>query len=414
MGLREGGRSMSESRERHRSRSMLVVVQVALALVLLISSGLMIRTFRALTRVNPGFVGPSELQTFHVDIPEMQVKDPEQVVRIEEEILHKIEALPGVSSVGLSISIPMDGSPVSDLVFAKDRTHSPGEVVPFRFIAPGFFQTLGTPLVVGRDLTWSDIYNKLPVAIVSEKFARAYWHEPSSALGKQIGTGGKDEWREVVGVVGDVRDHGVDKDAPSSVYWPVLAAHFWTKDIYVWRQVTFSIRSVRAGSASLMKDVQKAVWSVDSDLPLAEAHTLDYYCTRSMARTSFMLVMLCVTGGMALSLGIIGLYGVIAYSVSERTHEIGIRVALGAQAEDVLKMVVRGGFQLAALGVGIGIVAALVSTRYLASLLYGVKPTDPPTFVAVSQLLIAVALLASYIPARHAAKADPMVALRCE
>jgi ABC-type antimicrobial peptide transport system permease subunit len=175
-----------------------------------------------------------------------------------------------------------------------------------------------------------------------------------------------------------------------------------------------AIRSPRAGSEGLINEVRRAVWSVDSNLPLFEVHTLDYYYIRSMARTSFTLVMLGVAGGMALLLGVVGLYGVIAYSVSQRTHEIGILVALGAQAEDVLKMVVRGGLKLAALGVGIGIVAALGSTGSLASLLYGVKPTDPPTFVAVSLLLIAVALLASYIPARRAAKADPMVALRYE
>src|SRR5262249_11934721 len=163
----EGGRSMSESRERQRARSALVIAQVALALVLLISSGLMIRTFRALTRVDPGFVAPSEVQTFRVDIPETQVKEPERVVRIQEEILQKVEAIPipGVSSAGVSMSVPMDGNEWSDAVFAKDRTYAPGEVPlhRYRFVAPGYFKTLGTPLVAGRDLTWSDIYNKVPV-----------------------------------------------------------------------------------------------------------------------------------------------------------------------------------------------------------------------------------------------------------
>src|SRR3989441_1027733 len=271
-GLREGGRSMSESRERHRSRSVLVVVQVALALVLLISSGLMIRTFHALTKVNPGFVGPLEVQTFRVDIPDTEVKDPERVVRIQEEILHKIEAIPGVSSVGLSMSVPMDGNGWTDQVLAKDRTYSPGDVPlrRYRFVAPGFFKTLGTPLVAGRDFTWSDIYNKSPVAIVSEKLARGYWHDPSSALGKQIRANAKDDWREVVGVVGDVHDDGLDKEAPSSVYWPILAARFEGNDIDVRRFVTFSIRSPLAGSGAWMSEVRRAVWSVDPNLPLAD------------------------------------------------------------------------------------------------------------------------------------------------
>jgi predicted permease len=406
-GLREGGRSMSESRERHRSRSVLVVVQVALALVLLISSGLMIRTFRALTRVDPGFVAPSEIQTFRVDIPDAEVKEAERVVRTQEEILHKIEAVPGVSSVGISMSVPMDGNKWNDPVLVKDHTYAPDEIPlhRYRFVAPGYFKTMGTPLLVGRDITWGDIYNKVRVAIVSERLAHEYWHDPSSALGRQIRSSTKDDWREVVGVVGDVHDDGIDKEPPSSVYWPIAANINF---------VAFSVRSPRAGSESLMNEVQRAVWSVDPNLPLADIHTLDYYYTRSMARTSFTLVMLAAAGGMALLLGVVGLYGVIAYSVSQRRREIGIRVALGAQSEDVLKLVVGGGFRMTALGVGIGIFGALGSTRFLGSLLYGVKPTDAPTFVAVSLLLAGVALLACYIPARRATKVDPMVAIRYE
>jgi len=412
--LRESGRSMSESRHRHRARSALVVSQVALALVLLVSAGLMIRTFRALIHVDPGFVTPSEIQTFRVDIPDTQVKEPERVVRIEEEILHKIEAVPGVSSVSLSMSVPLDGTQTTGPVFEKGRPYSQGALPlhRFRFVAPGFFKTLGTPLVAGRDLTWSDIYNKVPLAIVSERTAREHWHDPASALGKQIRVGPKDDWREIVGVVGDVHDDGVDKEAPSLVYWPILTSKFEGDNIEVIRSAAFFMRASRAGSASLMEDVQKAVWSVDLELPIADMHTLEYYYSKSIARTSFTLAMLGVAGGMALLLGVVGLYGAIAYSVSTRTHEIGIRVALGAESEDVLKMVLRGGFKLAGFGVGIGIVAALVSTRYLANLLYGIKPTDPPTFATVALLLIGVALLASYIPARRAAKVDPMVALR--
>jgi predicted permease len=415
--LREGGRSLSESRERHRSRSLLVIVQVALALVLLVSSGLMIRTFRALTRVHPGFVAPSEIQTFRVYIPGTQVKDPERVVRMLEEISHRIEALPGVSSVRFSRSVPMDGRIWNDAIFAKDRADSSKLLArQFEFVSPGFFKTLGTPLVAGRDFTWSDIYGKAPVAIVSQKLAREYWRDASDALGKQIRASENDDWREVVGVAGDVHQDGVDKESPPSVYWPVLMDRFeGSPDTEVQeRNMAFAIRTPRAGSEGLMKEVRRVVWAVNPNLPLAEVHTLNDYYARSMARTSFTLVMLAVAGGMALLLGIVGLYGVIAYSVSQRRHEMGIRLALGAQTEQVLKMVVGGGFKLAALGVGLGIVAALGSTRYLAGLLYGVKPTDPLTFAAVSLLLIAVALLASYFPARQAAKVDPIAALRHE
>jgi len=389
-GLRQGGRSMSEGRERQRSRSVLVVVQVALAVILLISSGLMIRTFHALTTVDPGFAAPQQLQTFRVNIPDTDVKNPEQVVRMEEEILRKIEAVPGVSSVGLSMSVPMDGNGWEDTVFVQGRKYSPGElpIHRFRFVAPGFFSALGTPLVAGRDFTWADIYNKVRLAIISEKLARENWHDPLLALGKQIRANEKDDWREVVGVVKDVHDDGVDKEAPSSVYWPILAAHFTGTELDVRRYVTYSIRSPRAGSESLMSEVRRAVWSVDPNIPLADIHTLDYFYRASMDRTSFTLVMLAIAGGMALLLGIVGLYGVIAYSVSQRRREIGIRSALGAQQRELSGLFVRHAMLLTGVGVTFGIVAALALTRLMSSLLFGSEPTDPATFAVASISLL--------------------------
>jgi len=415
-GLREGGRSLSESRQRHRSRSFLVIAQVALALVLLISSGLMTRTFHALTGVDPGFVAPSQLQTFRVDIPDTHVKEPERVTRLQEEILHKLEAIPGVASVGLSMSIPLDGNEWGDPIFLKDRAYSPGEMQlhRFRFAAPGFFKTLGTPLLAGRDFTWNDIYNKLPVAIVSEKVAREYWRDPPAALGKEIRVATKDDWREIVGVVGDTRDDGMDKDAPKSVHWPLLVAHFEGNDVDVRRFVTYSIRSSRAGSASLLSEMRRAVWSVDPNLPLSDVRTMGELYRRSMARTSFTLVMLSLAGGMALLLGVVGLYGVIAYSVSQRRREIGIRLALGAQDREVTGMFVRYALLLTAVGVICGLAAAPVLTRLMSSLLFGVRSVDPATYAAVSLGLIATAALAAYLPARRAAGVNPAESLRAE
>ena len=206
-GLRGGGRTQSQSRERHRARSALVIVQVALALVLLVSSGLMARTFRALTRVNPGFMAPAEVETLRLSIPEADVKDPERVVRMQEGILRKIAALAGVSSVGLSTTIPMDDYRSFDPVFARDKTYTEGQLPPirrFKFVSPGFAGTLGIPLVAGHDFSWGDIYNRIPVALVSESMAREYWHDPANALGKQIRVANNDDWREITGVVGEV------------------------------------------------------------------------------------------------------------------------------------------------------------------------------------------------------------------
>jgi putative ABC transport system permease protein len=416
-GLREGGRSLSESRERHRARAVLVVVQVAMALILLVSSGLMIRTFRAMTRVDPGFVAPSKLQAFRIFIPESVVKDPVDVARMQEEMLHKLQAIPGVTSVGLSLSVPLDGNQWHDPVFARDHTYSPGQLPLhlFRFVAPGYFKTLGTPLIAGRDFTWEDIFGKLPVAMVSEKLAREYWHDPQAALGKQIRVSTKDDWREVVGVVGNVRDDGMDKEAPSSVYWPVLLANFeGNAGMQVRRSVAFCLRSPRAGSQSLMNEARQAIWSVDSNLPLADAHTLDYFYTRSMARTSFTLVMLALAGGMALLLGVVGLYGVIAYSVSQRRREIGIRMALGARHQELVGMFVRYALGLTGAGVAVGLAAALALTRLMSTLLFDVKPNDAATYVVVSLGLIATAALSSYLPARRAAAVNPVESLRAE
>jgi predicted permease len=415
--LREGGRSLSASREQHRARSVLVVVQMALALVLLICSGLMIRTFRALTNVNPGFTRAAELETFRISIPDTQVKEPEAVVRMQQAIADKIAAIPGVSSVGITTTIPMDGSNSSDPIFVEDRAYAEGELPPvrkFKYVSPGFAQTMGIPLVAGRDITWAETYQKLPEVVISENLAREYWKEPAKALGKRIRVRNNEEWREIVGVVGDVYDNGVDDKPPTSAYWPLFMSNFEGSDPNVRRTVAYAIRSKRAGSENFLNDVRQAVWSVNSSLPVFATHTEEYFYTQSMARTSFTLVMLGVAGGMALLLGVVGIYGVIAYSVSQRTREIGIRMALGAQQTNLTGMFVRHGLILAGIGVLCGIVAAIPLMRLMSSLLFQVKPVDPLTYLAVSAGLVLTAFLASYLPSRRAASVNPVEALRAE
>jgi predicted permease len=416
-GIREGGRALSQSREQHHARSVLVVVQVALALVLLISSGLMIRTFRALTKVNPGFLAPAQLQTFRLSIPSTQVPKEEQVVRMNQELLNKLAAIPGVSSVGFSTVIPMAGQSMIDPVSSSDRTYPEGEMPPLRhhkFISPEFRAVLGTPLVAGRDLTWDDTYKKLPVALVSENMARESWNSPAEALGKRIRIANTDDWREIVGVLGDVHDDGVNQAAPTAVYWPVMMDRFEGEANMVRRDITFALRSSRAGSESLLKEVRQAVWSVNPNLPLSDVNTLDYFYRRSMARTSFTLIMLAVAGSMALLLGVVGIYGVIAYSVSQRRREIGIRMALGAQQPTLTGMFVRHGLFLTGIGVVCGLAVAIVIMRLMSSLLFHVNPVDPVTYLAVSAGLVATAFLASYLPSRRAATVDPVEALRAE
>jgi len=416
-GLREGGRTLSESRERHRARSTLVVVQVALALVLLISSGLMIRTFRALTHVQPGFRDPAEVQTFWLSIPEAEVPAPEQVVRMQEEIARKIEAIPGVSSVGLASGVPMDGDDSFNPIYAEGRTYADDKLAPlrrFRYVSPGYFSTLGVPLVAGRDLTWADIYGMRPTVLVSENMARDYWGSAANALGKRIRTGPKDDWFEIVGVVGDVRDDGVNQDAPTSVHWPILMKHFFDQSPMLHRDLAFAVRSPRVGSESFARELRQAVWSVNPNLPLANIRTLEHFYEKSMARTSFTLVMLVVAGAMALMLGIVGLYGVIAYSVSQRTREIGIRTALGAQQQQLTAMFVRHGLLLTGVGVACGLGVAIGLMRLMSSFLFTVSAVDPITYAGAALALIATALLASYLPSRRAAAVDPVEALHAE
>jgi predicted permease len=416
-GLRGGGRTSSASRERHRARSTLVVVQVALALVLLVSSGLMIRTFQALRHVNPGFANPAELLTLRLSIPSAQVKEPEAVVRMHQAIMDRIAAVPGVTSVGLTSIVPMTDSGWHDPIFASDKTYEQTKIPAirlFKFISPGLLRTMGNTLIAGREFTWEDAYGKRPVALVSENLARELWKEPSAAIGKRIRENMNSSWREVVGVVSDERDDGVDKKAPAIAFWPILMDKFEGDEIQVRRTLTYMVRSTRAGSNGFVNEVSRAVWSVNPNLPLASVRTLEEVVGASMARTSFTLVMLAIAGAMALLLGVAGIYGVISYSVSQRTREIGIRMALGAQRGEVTRMFVGYGLRLAAIGIACGLIAAVTLGRVMASLLFETSPLDPATYAAVCLSLVAAAMLASYVPALRATAINPVTALRAE
>jgi len=410
-------RTASTSRDRQRGRNLLVVAQVAMALVLLISAVLMIRTFYAMRNVDPGFSDPKSLQVMSISIPETLVRDPQTVVRVQNSIQEKLAAIPGVSSAGFAVSVPMSGAePNWDGIFIEGKIY---EVEPplrlFNYVSPGYFHTAGTRFVAGHDFAWSDIYSLRPVGILSESLARELWGSPSAAIGKRFREFPSMPWHEVVGVVQDVRENGVNQSSPATVYWPSIM-----RDLYgpgpldVRRTAYFVLRTSRAGTQTLINEMQQAVWSVNANLPVASISTMQDIYSESMARTSFTLVMLAIAGTMALALGILGIYGVISYAVSQRTREIGIRMALGANKSELLWMFVRSALVLTGVGtaVGLGVAAALM--RLMRTLLFGISPLDPVTFTVVPVVLVAAAAVASYLPARRTAAVDPVEALRSE
>ncbi len=414
--LRAGGRTSSDGRERNRARNTLVVVQVALAVVLLVGSGLMIRTFLVLRGVQLGFADQDHVQLVRVFIPPEEVPDRERVVRMQTEMRERLAAIPGVSAASFTSAAPMMGPRTGDVILDDDNIYKQMSVLPvrqFKFVAPGFFQTIGTPLVAGRDLTWADLDDHRPVVVISENLAREMWHDPAAALGKHIRESSS-PWREIVGVVGDVHDDGADQAPPATVYWPALMENFWGERIHVVPGVTFVIRSPRAGTLSFLDEIRSAIRAVDSNVPLGQVRTLGDVYEASLARVSFTLVMLGIAAVIALLIGLVGLYGVIAYSVSLRRREIGIRVALGASRGQLRYMFLRHGIALATAGVVCGLVGTLALTRLMTSLLFGISPLDPATYVVVSLGLVAAAALASYASARRATMVDPVEALRTD
>jgi predicted permease len=415
--LNQGGRLGTASRQRHRARNTLVVAEIALAVVLLVASGLMIRTFQAMRRVDPGFRNPEQVLTLRLTIPESLIKDPEQTLRTHEQIARKLEQIPGVTSVGLTSSVAMDGFGENDPAFIEDFPGPGGRIPPIRkykMIEGSYVTAMGNHLVAGRTLTWSDSYTQQPVVMVSENFAREFWKEPAAALGRRIRNSPDNPWRTIVGVVADERDEGLAKPAPVIIYWPLMIKSFWDNPVAVQRSILYVIRTDRAKSPTLVKEVQQAVWSVNGSLPIANVRMLTDIMSASMAQTSFALVMLAIAAAVALMLGVVGIYGVIAYVASQRTKEIGIRIALGAVSRDVTGLFLRQGLLLAGVGIAIGMAAAGAATRVMTALLYGVGALDPVTYVAVALGLGLTAMLASYLPAARAARVDPAEALRRE
>ena len=407
--LKEAGRGGSDAPGRHRTRNSLAVAQIALALMLMVVSGLMIRTFLAMRDVHPGFSEPAAVQTFRIGMPERLAADAQQFARTHQSIAERLAAIPGVTSVGISSSITMDGEDNTNPLYVEGVAVTNGQLPPlrrFKTVGPGYFETMGNPVVAGRAITWADIYDNRPVIVISEVLAREYWGNPSQAIGKRVRGSLSRPWREIVGVVGSERDDGVNHPATPIVYWPLL------NDTYGRRNLAYAVRSERVGQPGFLRELQQAVWSVNPQLPVALAQTLEAIQRTSMAQTTFATTMLGIAAGVALILGIVGIYGVVAYLAAQRTREIGIRIALGAQLADVRGMFLRHGLRLTAAGIAVGLVVALLLTRGLSALLYGVPATDPLTYVAVSVVLGAVALLATYLPARRAARVDPLVALR--
>jgi predicted permease len=332
---------------------------------------------------------------------------------MQRDMLDKIAALPGVTSASFAHDLPMEGLWSNNSVIVEGETIAAGEAPPLRrwiYVSPGYFEVMGTRMIAGRDVIWGDIETGGRVVVISEDFAREIAGEPAAALGKRIRAPvDQSAWREVIGVVQSVRQDGMYEEPPATVYWPVLRENMLGTPY-----VAFVIRSDRAGTASLLEEVRQAIRSVNGSIPITLEGTMQDLYAESLARTSFTLVMLAIAGAMALALGVVGIYGVIAYVVSRRTREIGIRSALGAEPRQLVKMFLRHGLVLSAIGVVVGLVAAAALGRAMTALLFGIEPLDPVAYATAIGVILAAAALATYVPARRASRIDPMETLRAD
>jgi putative ABC transport system permease protein len=405
--LKEGGRAISASLSRNRMRAVLVAGEMAVALMLLIGAGLLIQSFLRLEHVAPGFE-PDRIVSLRIGLSAPRYKDLKVAAAGLDEILHRIEQVPGVASVG-SIQFPPLGGvlPGTDFWVAGRPTPKPGQapITGVSIITPGYFRTMGIPLLKGRLFTNGDRAGKPQVTIVSQSLARQQFPSMDPIGQRLFVDWGRETPYEIVGVVGDVKHDGLDKVSQPTVYFPNAQ-----------ETQTIATLMIRTGGdpMKLAPVAEQIIHAYDKDQPIADIQPLDTFLSKSVARPRFQSVLLASFAGLALLLAAIGIFGVMSYSVAQRTHEIGIRVALGAQSEQVLRLVVGQALVLALTGTAGGLVGAFALTRYLRSLLFNVSPTDWMTFTVVPLLLCAVAVAASYFPARRAMQVDPMQALRYE
>ncbi len=414
--LREGGQSSSMGSSRDRLRSTLVVAEVAVALVLLAAAGLFIRSMQLLQNVQPGF-DPGNVLSARIALPESGYVEPLAVQRAFERILEEVSAIPGARTAALISRPPLAGSAGSNGLTIEGRSRDIRDLIngEFHLVSPGYFQAMRIAVKNGRAFTPQDDANASRVMIINEALARRAW-PGENPIGKRIaccdGAPENPNWKEVVGVVGDVHSSGLGEQVAPEFYLPVAQAPIRSWD-WIQRSMSVVIRTA-SDPAGLTRGVRQAVWNVDPATPVFDIQTLDQLLVRSTASTRFNMMLLSLLGIVGLLLAAVGVYGVIAYSVSQRTREIGVRMALGAAPERVATLVLRQGATLAALGIGLGIALAMFMTRALSGLLFGVTSSDPSTYLVVGLLLGIVALLASYLPARRAARVDPIIALRSE
>jgi putative ABC transport system permease protein len=421
--LKEGGWGAGGAGGRRSVGNALAVAQLAMAMILLVGSGLMIRTFISLNSVRPGFTEPERILTFTATATGAVVPEDADVTHAHEALARRLEDLPAVTSVGLTTSVPMDGRGGFDPIYVEDFPLPEGQQAPikrFKWIGGGYHEAVGNPVVAGRAITWRDVHDMARVVMITESFAREVWGEPARAVGRRIATGyGPGDWREIVGVVGDVRDDGLDQDPVDVVYWPMAIRGFWAElngpqAVFLQRSMTYVVRSSRVGTPGFLGDIRDAVWASFPGRPLGMVRTMADLQRESLARTSFTMVILAVAAAMALLLGSIGIFGVVSYAVGRRTREMGLRIAMGARPRRVMRMVLGQGLLMATAGLAFGIGGAVVATRLMDAILFGVSPVDPLTYGAVGAVLLATAMLATWVPARRAARVDPVEALRAE
>jgi len=407
--LKEGGRAATGGVVRHRVRSILVVSEIALALVLLIGAGLLIKSIWKLRTVDPGF-NPENLLTMRVEMPETRYKEIPRQIQFRDRLLEAVNSVPGAQAALIS-ELPMTENLMHNFVIDGRPPLAPGEEpeLETRTVAGEYFRTMGISVLRGRDFNSSDRADSPPVGLVNESFVREYFPD-GDPIGARIAwaRGNPRRWMTIIGVVGDVKHYGLSL--------PELPAFYnsYEQQDQAWKRWMYLAVRADVNSGLLAGQVKNQVWSVDKQIPVTRLRTMSEVMAASMSAQRFNMTLMGIFAAVALVLAAIGIYGVIAYSVTQRTHEIGIRMALGAETADVLGIVLRQGLLLAAVGVALGVVAAFALTRVLSSLLFGVSTTDPLVFVGISLMLTAVALGATFIPARRATKVDPMIALRYE